>query len=121
MVRTFLRSILSAALLLTGGCAAYSNGSFIGTIGGGLYSHTIEPLTFNKDPTEVRESMKRATGSIMQVSDPLSSALGVRMGDNGLGEVAKKHGIETVYYADIERWRVLFGLWSRDVVHLYGR
>ncbi len=87
----------------------------------GLYSHTVEPLTINPNPTEVRESLKKAEGSIMQVSDPLSSALSIRLGKNGLADVAKKHGMETIYYADIERWNILFGLWSSDVVHIYGR
>jgi hypothetical protein len=87
----------------------------------GVFLHTVEPLTFNNNPTEVRESLKQARGTITQVTDPLSSALSIRVGKNGLGGVAKEHGIETVYYADIERWSALFGLWSRDVVHIYGR
>ena len=87
----------------------------------GLFMHTVEPLTINPNPTEVRASLEQARGSIIQVSYPLSPALGVRVGKNGLGDVAKKHGIETVYYADIERWSALLGLWSQDVVHIYGR
>jgi hypothetical protein len=33
----------------------------------------------------------------------------------------RKNGIETVYYADIEKLRVLFGIWQEDIVHVYGR
>ncbi len=87
----------------------------------GLYSHTVEPLTINPNPTEVRESLKKAKGSIMQISDPLTSALSIRLGKNGLADVAKKHGMETIYYADLESWNILFGLWSSDVVHIYGK
>ncbi len=87
----------------------------------GIFMHTVDPLTINPRPTEVRESLAQARGDIVQVSDPLASAFSVRVGRNGLGEIAKKHGIETIYYADIEHWSALFGLWSRDVVHIYGR
>jgi hypothetical protein len=44
----------------------------------------------------------------------------VRVGKNGLGQVAKEHGLGTVYFADIERWAAVFGLWQMSVVHIYG-
>jgi hypothetical protein len=138
MFRKALPYILTTLLLLSTGCfSGFFNGALNGTfnepfnsvnksfdngtIFGGLYSHTIEPLTFNNNPTEVRESLRQARGVINQVEYPLSSVLTIRLGRNGLGDVAKRHGIETVYYADIENWSALFGLWSRDVVHIYGR
>lgn len=87
----------------------------------GLFSHTIEPLTFNRERTDVSNSEKQASGRINQFQYPLTSALSVRFGKNGLGEVAKEHGIETIYYADLERWNALFGLWQTEIVHIYGR
>jgi len=115
MKRMYLVTIGLALFVVLTGCTRpllFNNG---------LFMHTVEPLTLNPNPTEVRESLEQARGSIIQVSYPLTPALGVRVGKNGLGDVAKKQGIETVYYADIERWSALFGLWSQDVVHIYGR
>ena len=93
----------------------------------GLYTHTVEPLTFNREPTAVTESESEAQGVINQVSSapipiaPISYAVNVRIGKNGLGDVAREHGLQTIYYADIERWTAGFGLYSREVVHIYGR
>ena len=87
----------------------------------GVFLHTVEPLTLNQNATEVRESLLQGRGSITQVSDPLTSGLSVRLGKNGLGDIAKKHGMETIYYADLEKWSCCLGLWSMDVVHIYGR
>jgi len=78
----------------------------------------VEPLTINPSPTEVRSSMTQALGRINQFSYQVVS---VRVGKNGLGQVAKEHGLETIYFADIERWSVVFGLWQKEVVHIYGR
>lgn len=84
---------------------------------GGLYSHTVVPLTFNRNSTEVARSQSQATGDIQQIQFYVA----VIVGENGIGDVAKKHGIETVYYADIETRSVLFGLWREDIIHVYGR
>ena len=35
------------------------------------------------------------------------------------GEIAKEHGFETVYYADLETLSVL-GVWTQQYVHVYG-
>ena len=44
----------------------------------------------------------------------------VRRGKNGLGRVAKERGMTTIYYADVEQWSAVFGLWSMEAVHIYG-
>ena len=84
---------------------------------GGLYSHTVVPLTFNRNPTEVARSQGQATGDIQQIQFYVT----ILVGENGIGEVAKKHGIETIYYADDETRSVFFGLWSEEIIHVYGR
>ncbi len=88
---------------------------------GCLFRHTVEPITFNREPTKVRESEREAVGRITHLAYPLAFGLSIRLGKNGLGDIAKEHGMNTIYYADIEKWRALFGLWSMDIVHLYGR
>ncbi len=100
---------------------ANQNSTFNGTFLGGIYSHTVEPLTFNPAPTELQLGEKEGRGRINQFQYPLTSAISVRLGKNGLGDVAREQGIGTIYYADIERWSAAFGLWSMEVVHIYGR
>jgi hypothetical protein len=37
-----------------------------------------------------------------------------------IGDIAKKHGMSTVYSCDIRRESYLLGLWRRDEVIVYG-
>ncbi len=107
--------VVAAAILILAGC---SNAMLFKN---GLFTHTVEPLTFNRESTKLRETEREAVGRISQIQYPLSAGLSIRLGKNGLGDIAKEHGINTIYYADIERWSAVFGLWSQDVVHIYGR
>ena len=104
-------SVVIALSLLLAGCA----GGVL--FHSGIYSHTVEPLTFNRNPTDVEGSMQPAKGDIREIQYYVS----VQWGTNGIGDVARKNGINTVYYADLERLRVLFGIWQQDIVHVYGR
>ncbi len=122
--------IAFALAIILSGCASATNfvananqyrNSYNGTLLGGIYFHTVQPLTFNPLPTEFEESSKEGRGRINQIQYPLTSAISMRLGKNGLGEIAKAHGIKSIYYADIERWSAVFGLWSSEVVHIYGR
>ncbi|MGE5808707.1 MAG: TRL domain-containing protein [Nitrospirota bacterium] len=119
--------LLSVLILFTPGCALtqYSSSSQGGpqtlTILGGIYSHTVQPLTINRESTDVRKDMKEGRGRVTQIDYPVTAGLSVRVGKNGLGQVAKEHGITTIYYADLEQWSALFGLWSMEIVHIYGQ
>jgi hypothetical protein len=110
-----LALVLFTALIVLTGC---SNGVLFRD---GLFSHTIQPLTFNREPTKLREGEREALGRINQFQYPLTAGLSIRIGKNGLGDIAKEHGMKTIYYADIERWSAAFGIWSAEVVHVYGR
>ncbi len=59
---------------------------------------------------------ERSSGDIKTVAFYVS----VEWDKNGIGSIAKKHGIEEIYYADIETTRVL-RYWKRQRVHIYGR
>ena len=104
-------AVVLALSLLLAGC---SGGVLFNS---GIYSHTVEPLTFNRNPTEVESTMPQANGDIRHIQFRVF----VEWGTNGIGDVARRNGIKTVYYADIERLRVLFGLWQQNIVHVYGR
>ncbi len=115
MARITMTAVVLALSVVFAGCTRpllFNNGLFL---------HTVEPLTINSNPTAVRESLGEARGYIYQAEYPLVTVISVRLGKNALGEVAREHGISTVSYADIERWGAFFGLWSTDVVHIYGR
>lgn len=116
---TIVGDVYNTADDFTNSSAGPNNWSFV--IFGGIYSHTISPLTVNPDRTEVKESVKEGLGRVTQVRYPLTAGLSIRLGKNGLGVIAKENGMSTIYYADLERQSILFGLWSSEVVHIYGR
>lgn len=43
------------------------------------------------------------------------------VGTNGIGDVARKKGSETIHYADSEKMGYLFGLSQQEIIHIYGR
>jgi TRL-like protein family len=100
-----LRLALCLGLVpLLGGCA----GTF-----GLLYSHTRQPLTtdFHRTPA----STQTASGDTKQIDYYVR----VLWSGNAIGEIARKHGFETVNYADLETLRVL-GVWTQQWAHVYG-
>ncbi len=83
-------------------------------LSGCIYSQTIEPLMTDFDSTSAGDA--RSSGEIKTITFYVS----VAWDKNGIGTIAKKHGIEEIYFADIETIRVL-GYWRRQRVHVYGR
>ncbi|MFI5304863.1 MAG: TRL domain-containing protein [Nitrospiria bacterium] len=103
-----------AALIL--GCG--SIGSLYTYNGSGLlYTHKIVPLTHHYFPIQTGQINNDSKGDNNQLS---FKSITLQMGDNGIGEIAKKAGIETIYYADLEIQSILLGIWSRSRVHIYG-
>lgn len=91
--------ILIGASLLLSGC---------------IYSHTVAPLMTDFGQTPV--AGERGSGDIKTLTYYVS----VAWDENGIGAIARQHGIEEIYYADIETFRVL-GYWQQKRVHIYGR
>ncbi len=110
MIAIYRLGIMILLLMVT----ACANGVLFNN---GLYCHTVVPLTFNREPTEMLTDSKQGKGDIKHIQYIVS----VQVGTNGIGEVAKKNGIETVYYADSEKKSFIFGLWQQQIIHLYGR
>ena len=103
-----------AALILLLSLTGCANGVLFNN---GLYSHITTPVTFNQKPTDLQDVNKLGRGRIEHIQYQIT----VEVGTNGIGDVAKKHGMETVYYADMERQSFLFGLWQREFIHIYGK
>jgi hypothetical protein len=105
-VRRAVPAFLAAALFLT------LNGCVVGLI----YTKVVEPLDLNADATPM--VLNSRAGDIKQVQ---YSIIDVRWDSNAIGDIAKREGIETVYFADIETLSIVLGIWRRRTVYIYGR
>lgn len=100
--RCYLISLI-AGIMLSVGCAPT----------GILYTHTKIPLDTNM--SETTAAGKGAEGDLKHISFYVD----VMWDSNAIGDIAKKNGIETVYYSDLEILRVLT-VWNQYTVHVYG-
>ena len=96
--------LLAALLPLYAGCGA-----------GLIYTHRVTPLDRNLRATPVYSG--EGKGDVKQIR---YSVADVRWDSNAIGDIARREGIETVYYADMELLSVL-GIWTQRTVHIYGR
>jgi hypothetical protein len=123
--RVFFLFFMTALLVLPG-CLAGRPGPGVGRpvpFGGLLFSNTVRPLDINQTATPT--SQVRAKGDIKHAY----FAVTAMWDSNAIGDIAKKNGIETIYYADIEELVVLEILqyiyigpvWRQYTVHIYGK
>ena len=103
--------ISMVAWLSLSGCGVISRGV--------LYTDTIQPLCKDARGTEL--GSKRASGSSKKIEIPTTRVdIGAEWDSRAIGDIAKQHGISTVYTCDRRRQSVLLGLWRRDEVSIYG-
>lgn len=78
-----------------------------------VYTHVTTPLDLDFNNTPVARAGARG--------DVKTFRFRVRFdwGSRGIGEIAKEHGFEEVYYADLETFSLLT-VWTRQFVHVYG-
>ncbi len=84
-------------------------------VSGWVFHRVVEPLDTNFNETPVGGDAKR--GSTKRVT---VQYVDVQWDSNGIGEIGKEHGLEEVYFADVETLRIL-GIWRQRWVHVYGR
>lgn len=110
-----LAALAFAPVLLLSGCGSlgtlYTYRSF-----GLLYTHTVRPLSRHRGAVDVAPT-GAASGNMKQFQFQYVSIL---WDDNAIGEIAKKGGIETIHYADLETRSYILGLWTRHTVHVHG-
>jgi hypothetical protein len=109
-----------------------------GCAGGRVYSHKTVPFTtdFNATPCDwYPESTLTASrswhnldaaagyrlnrsgyGGIVRLTYDLYD---VRWSSNAIGDIAKRSGIETICFADLETTSIM-GVWNRYRIHVYG-
>ena len=81
-----------------------------------LYTHTVQPLTHHRLPVDVAQN-GNAQGDRKEIQFQYMTVV---WDYNAIGEIAKKGGIKTIHYADLETRSVFFGIWGRYIVHVYG-
>ncbi len=104
-IRIFAPAALALAVLLAG-CSA-----------GIIYTHTMQPLTLDMHKTRVVPTGGEADIKHLVLLYP---ALSAAWDDAAIGDIAKKNGIQELYFADLETLRVL-GIWNQYWVHVYGK
>ena len=104
MKRIYIYLFFMSGILLLAGCTPY----------GVLYTHIKKPLDTNMFQTPVNGN--NAQGDIKHISFYVD----VMWDSNAIGDIAKKNGIETIYYADIETLNILT-IWNQYKVHVYGK
>ena len=104
-----------------------------------IYTRTVEPLDTNLDRTPcdwypdryARDALpwfnirvvpepasgKTASGNIKHIAYDIYDA---RWDSNAIGDLARRGGLETIYFADMETLRIL-GVFSSYTAHVYGR
>ncbi|MFZ0244035.1 MAG: hypothetical protein WAL90_20510 [Desulfobacterales bacterium] len=112
-----LACLAALAALLSAGCGAVvTNGHAV--LVGAVYTRVKYPLTADLDRTPTAEAA--GSGKVIRIKEPVSGyGIYAEFNSNAIGEIATRHGLKTLYYADIERLSIL-GIWRHDDVILYG-
>ncbi len=116
MAKFYLILASSMLAVLLSGCGSIGN-LYTYKGNGVLYTHKVEPLTHHYTPIQVAQADKNSSGDETELQFRYVTVL---WGKNAIGEVAKRAGFQTIHYADIERRSILFGIWSRNIVRIYG-
>jgi predicted enzyme related to lactoylglutathione lyase len=104
------------ALVSTGCGAVVKNGHAV--LVGAVYTRVKFPLTTDLDQTPA--AVDTGGGKVVRIKEPFSGyGIYAEFDSNAIGEIAKRHGLKTVYYADIERLSIL-GIWRHDEVIVCG-
>ena len=106
-----MRSLISFLLLSLSGCGVISRGL--------LYTDTIQPLC--KDARGTTLGSQQASGSSKKIEIPTARVdLAAEWDSRAIGDIARQHGIKTVYGCDTRRQSYVLGIWRKDEVIIYG-
>ena len=117
---SFKRKIFFAGFLLlpfVTGCMS-PRGIGRSSLTGIVYTHIKIPLSADlvNSPVVVVHS----DGKILQVKEPVSGfGLYAEWDSNAIADLAQRHGLKTVYFADMEIFSIL-GIWTHRKVYVYG-
>lgn len=117
-----LGAFVLVAALMVSGCMMNSmetgrmNGMMMpGQMSGLIYTHTWQPLTHDMDRTVIGSA--KGAGNIKHLALGMASAA---WDSAAIGDIARKQGMEELYFADLETLSIL-RFWNQYTVHLYGK
>lgn len=111
--KRFFLGVLIVVVVLVCGCS-------VGPLHGLVYTRVKFPLTKNLNNTPVPLTAPQ-DAKIIEIKEPFTGfGITTKLSTNAIGELAKAHGIETLYFADQERFSIL-GIWTHEKVILYGK
>ena len=84
---------------------------------GVIYTHTIKPLDVNLSQTPISD-LDDCKGDIKRLK--YSVYVDIMWDSNAIGELYKRCGFSTIYYADQETFS-LCGIWTQHKIHIYGK
>ena len=84
-----------------------------------LYSDTVIPVDQNM--TQTLLGPKVGVGETKQLQDPFVTGVKVEWGSRGIGDAAKKTGLEEIEFADMHTISVLGGLYKSSTIVVYGK
>lgn len=84
-----------------------------------IYTNIRVPLTANLDHTPVPVNPPN-DGRTLEIKEPITGVgLYAQVDSNAIGDIARKNGMETLYFADQHYFSIL-GIWTTVKTVLYG-
>jgi len=90
-----------------------------GCTSGLIYTHTVRPLDLNHENTPTAEKIGQSDVRYLNIPLIARGQLSFLWNSNAIGDIARKNGLKTIYYADIEVLSILT-IWNQYTVHVYG-
>ena len=108
---------LFLSLFILAGCLTFGRmGS--DSLKGYVFKFVKVPLTMKLGNTPV--TIFQSNGKVIKIEEPFSGfGLYAEFNSNAIGDIAKKHGLKKVYFADLEIFSIL-GIFKYKEVHIYG-
>jgi hypothetical protein len=119
-IRTLVPALAMGLVVSTVTTVLFTGCASTGPVCGLLYTHLKYPLTLDLNATPVPQ-LKPYDAKIIEIKEPITGlGINARLNSNAIGEIARAHGMKTLYFADQESFSIL-GIWTSNKVILYGR
>jgi hypothetical protein len=105
---------LLTTALVASGCSRFGQDMVTGY----LYTNTRAPYSIDLDNTPVSDVSGKS--SVLRIKEPFTD-LGIytELNSNAIGDIARKNGMDKVYFADLETFSI-FSVWRSQSLVIYG-